>query len=61
MSARAVKTDHAEQQKIGPWQPEALYHQSQNSINITHSNETSHPERSTLRPRSMGQAQSISS
>ena len=59
MSARAVKTDHAEQQKIGPWQPEALYHQSQNSINITHSNETSHPERSTLRPRSRIVAQPL--
>ena len=52
VSARAVKTDHAEQQKIGPWQPEALYHQSQDRINITRSNETRHPERSTLRPRS---------
>ena len=52
VSARAVKTDHAAQQKIGPWQPEALYHQSQDLINITHSNETRHPERSTLRARS---------
>ena len=50
LNATPTKTDHAEQQTIGPWQPEALYHQSQNGISITHSNETSHPERSTLRP-----------
>ena len=49
VSARAVQTDdHAEQQKTGPWQPEALYHQSQDCINITHSNETRHPERSRI-------------
>ena len=52
VSARPAKTDHAEQQKIGLWLPEALYHQSQNGINVMHSNETSHPKRSTLRPRS---------
>ena len=52
VSAMPAKTDHAEQQKIGLWQPEALYHQSQNGINVIHSNETSLPERSTLRPRS---------
>ena len=52
VSARPAKTDHAEQQKNGLWQPASLYHQSQNGINIIHSNETSHPERFTLRPRS---------
>ena len=52
VSARPAKTDHTEQQKIGLWQPEALCHQSQNDINVIHSNETSLPERSTLRPRS---------
>ena len=34
-------------------------HQSQNDINIMHSNETSHPERSTLRPRSRIVAQPL--
>ena len=51
-SAKPAKTDDAEQQKIGLWQPEALCHQPQNGINIMYSNETSHPERFTLRPRS---------
>ena len=51
VSARPAKTDHAEQQN-GLWQPAALYHQSQNGISIMHSNETSHSERSTVRPRS---------
>ena len=50
VSARPAKTDHAEQQKIGLREPEALYHQSQSDVNIMHSNEISHLERSTLRP-----------
>ena len=56
VSARPAKTDHVEQQKIGLWQPEALYHQSQNGI-VMHSDEASHPERSILRPRSRVVAQ----
>ena len=38
--------------KIGLRQPEALYHQSKNGINVIHSNETCLSERFTIRPRS---------
>ena len=59
VSARPAKTDHVEQQKIGLRQPKALYHQSQNGITM-HSDETSHAERSILRPRSRLVAQPTS-
>ena len=52
VNARPANTHQAEQLNVGLWKPKALYHQSQNGINVIHSSETTCPERSTLRPKS---------